>query len=80
MVQTVCDQPGTQVQVLAPLRSSESYSSLAMYERCPRSYAFRYVERLPGHVPPGRFAFGSAVIAPRPPPALREDRGTPPRR
>jgi RecB family exonuclease len=32
-----------------------------MYERCPRSYAFRYVERLPGHVPPGRFAFGSAV-------------------
>ena len=61
MVQTVLDQPGTQVQVLAPPRSSESYSSLTMYERCPRSYAFRYVERLPGHVPPGRFAFGSAV-------------------
>jgi putative RecB family exonuclease len=61
MAQTVLDQPGTQEQVLAPLRGSESYSSLTMYERCPRSYAFRYVERLPGHVPPGRFVFGSAV-------------------
>ena len=61
MVQTVLDQPGVQAQVPAPLRGSESYSSLTMYERCPRSYAFRYVERLPGHVPPGRFAFGSAI-------------------
>ena len=32
-----------------------------MYESCPRRYAFRYVEHLPGHVPPGRFAFGSAI-------------------
>ncbi len=61
MAHTVLDRPGPQEQVLAPIRDSESYSSLTMYERCPRSYAFRYVERLPGHVPPGRFAFGSAV-------------------
>jgi putative RecB family exonuclease len=61
MVQTVIAPPETQARIPAPPRASESYSSLTMYERCPRSYAFRYVERLPGHVPPGRFAFGSAV-------------------
>lgn len=45
----------------APLPARESYSSLTTYEGCPRRYAFRYVEHLPGEVPPGRFAFGSAV-------------------
>ena len=45
----------------APLPSRESYSSLTTYEGCPRRYAFRYVERLPGEVTPGQFAFGSAI-------------------
>lgn len=45
----------------APLPARESYSSLTTYESCPRRYAFRYVERLPGEVPPGQFAFGSAI-------------------
>jgi RecB family exonuclease len=46
---------------VGPLPDRESYSSLSLYEGCPRRYAFRYVARLPGHVPPGRFAFGSAI-------------------
>ena len=45
----------------APLPPRESYTSLTTYEYCPRRYAFRYVERLPGEVPPGQFAFGSAI-------------------
>ena len=45
----------------APLPSRESYSSLTTYEGCPRRYAYRYVEHLPGEVPPGQFAFGSAI-------------------
>ena len=45
----------------APLPERESYSSLTTYEYCPRRYAFRYVERLPGEVAPGQFAFGSAI-------------------
>jgi RecB family exonuclease len=45
----------------APLPARESYSSLTTYEGCPRRYAFRYVERLPGEVSPGQFAFGSAI-------------------
>ena len=45
----------------APLPDRESYSSLTTYEYCPRRYAFRYVERLPGEVAPGQFAFGSAI-------------------
>jgi putative RecB family exonuclease len=45
----------------APLPERESYSSLTTYEYCPRRYAFRYVEHLPGEVPPGQFAFGSAI-------------------
>lgn len=44
-----------------PIPERESYSSLTTYEGCPRRYAFRYVERLPGEVPPGQFAFGSAI-------------------
>lgn len=45
----------------APLPPRESYSSLTTYEYCPRRYAFRYVERLPGEFPGGQFAFGSAI-------------------
>jgi putative RecB family exonuclease len=45
----------------APLPERESYSSLTTYEYCPRRYAFRYVEHLPGEVAPGQFAFGSAI-------------------
>lgn len=44
-----------------PLPACESYSSLATYEACPRRYAFKYVERVPGEVSPGQFAFGNAV-------------------
>lgn len=61
MAQTILDHPETQEKSLGPLPDRESYSSLTMYESCPRRYAFRYVEHLPGHVPPGRFAFGSAI-------------------
>ena len=45
----------------APLPAYESYSSLTTYEACPRRYAFRYVERVPGEVLPGQFAFGNAI-------------------
>ena len=45
----------------APLPAYESYSSLTTYEACPRRYAFRYVQRLPGEVRPGQFAFGNAI-------------------
>ena len=34
---------------------------MSTYEACPRRYALRYVERLPGEVSPGQFAFGSAI-------------------
>jgi RecB family exonuclease len=44
-----------------PLPACESYSSLTTYETCPRRYAFKYVERVPGEVSPGQFAFGNAV-------------------
>jgi RecB family exonuclease len=56
------DAPRTSLPAAdAPLPERESYSSLTTYEYCPRRYAFRYVERLPGEVPPGQFAFGSAI-------------------
>jgi len=51
----------TRPAATAPLPAYESYSSLTSYEACPRRYAFRYVERLPGEVAPGQFAFGNAV-------------------
>lgn len=44
-----------------PLPARESHSSLSTYAACPRRYAFRYVERLPGEVPSWWFTFGSAV-------------------
>ncbi len=46
-----------------PLPARESHSSLSTYAACPRRYAFRYVERLPGEVPRWWFTFGSAVHA-----------------
>lgn len=58
MVATL-DAPGD--ASLPPLAARESYSSLSMYGACPRRYAYRYVEHLPGEVPPGWFTFGSAV-------------------
>ncbi len=44
-----------------PLPARESHSSLSTYAACPRRYAFRYVEHLPGEVPHWWFTFGSAV-------------------
>jgi RecB family exonuclease len=52
-------EPATLRWRTLPLPERESYSSLTTYEYCPRRYAFRYVERLPGEFPPGQFAFGS---------------------
>jgi len=45
----------------APLPAYESHSSISTYRACPLRYGFRYVERRPGDVSPGQFAFGSAV-------------------
>jgi putative RecB family exonuclease len=45
----------------APLPAYESHSSISTYRACPLRYGFRYVERRPGEVSPGQFAFGSAV-------------------
>ena len=45
----------------APLPGYESHSSISTYRACPLRYGFRYVERRPGEVSPGQFAFGSAV-------------------
>ena len=45
----------------APLPRYESHSSISTYRACPQRYGFRYVERRPGVVSPGQFAFGNAV-------------------
>ena len=45
----------------APLPAYESHSSISTYRACPLRYGFRYVERRPGDISPGQFAFGSAV-------------------
>jgi RecB family exonuclease len=45
----------------APLPAYESHSSITVYRGCPLRYGFRYVERRPGEVIPGQFAFGNAV-------------------
>jgi RecB family exonuclease/predicted nucleic acid-binding protein len=44
-----------------PLPAYESHSSISTYRGCPLRYGFRYVERRPGEVSPGQFAFGNAV-------------------
>jgi putative RecB family exonuclease len=45
----------------APLPAYESHSSISTYLACPLRYGFRYVERRPGEVSPGQFAFGNTV-------------------
>jgi RecB family exonuclease len=45
----------------APLPAYESHSSISVYRGCPLRYGFRYVERRPGEISPGQFAFGNAV-------------------
>lgn len=45
----------------APLPACASHSSISVYRGCPLRYGFRYVERRPGEVSPGQFAFGNAV-------------------
>jgi RecB family exonuclease len=58
---TTIEDPPPSPPSLPPLPACESFSSLTTYEACPRRYAFRYVERVPGEVRPGQFAFGNAV-------------------
>jgi RecB family exonuclease len=48
---------------VAPLPGYESHSSISTYRACPLRYGFRYVERRPGEISPGQFAFGNAVHA-----------------
>ncbi len=45
----------------APLPAYESHSSISVYRGCPLRYGFRHMERRPGEVSPGQFAFGNAV-------------------
>ena len=44
-----------------PLPGYESHSSLSTYDSCPLRYAYRYVERRPGEIRPGQFAFANAI-------------------
>jgi RecB family exonuclease len=44
-----------------PLPGYESHSSLSTYESCPLRYAYRYVERRPGEIRLGQFAFANAI-------------------
>ncbi len=53
--------PASRSMADAPLPGYESHSSISTYRACPLRYGFRYVERRPGDVSPGQFAFGSAV-------------------
>jgi RecB family exonuclease len=53
--------PSSRSMADAPLPAYESHSSISTYRACPLRYGFRYVERRPGEVSPGQFAFGNAV-------------------
>ncbi len=53
--------PASRCMADAPLPGYESHSSISTYRACPLRYGFRYVERRPGEVSPGQFAFGNAV-------------------
>lgn len=53
--------PSARSMADAPLPAYESHSSISVYRACPLRYGFRYVERRPGEVSPGQFAFGNAV-------------------
>jgi len=55
------DIPAPRSMADAPLPARESHSSISTYRACPLRYGFRYVERRPGEVSPGQFAFGNAV-------------------
>jgi RecB family exonuclease len=55
------DSPAPRSMADAPLPAYESHSSISVYRACPLRYGFRYVERRPGEVSPGQFAFGNAV-------------------
>jgi RecB family exonuclease len=55
------DSPSPRSIADAPLPAYESHSSISTYRACPQRYGFRYVERRPGEVSPGQFAFGNAV-------------------
>ena len=55
------DTPAPRSMADAPLPAYESHSSISVYRACPLRYGFRYVERRPGEVSPGQFAFGNAV-------------------
>jgi RecB family exonuclease len=57
----VADTPAPRSMADAPLPAYESHSSISTYRACPLRYGFRYVERRPGEVSPGQFAFGNAV-------------------
>jgi len=53
--------PAPRAMADARLPTYESHSSISVYRGCPLRYGFRYVERRPGEVSPGQFAFGNAV-------------------
>ena len=55
------ESPAPRSMADAPLPAYESHSSISIYRACPLRYGFRYVERRPGEVSPGQFAFGNAV-------------------
>lgn len=55
------DTPALRTMADAALPTYESHSSISVYRGCPLRYGFRYVERRPGEVIPGQFAFGNAV-------------------
>ena len=55
------DVPARPSMADAPLPAYESHSSISAYRECPLRYGYRYVERLPGEVRPGQYAFGSSV-------------------
>ena len=55
------DTPAPRSMADAPLPAYESHSSISTYRACPLRYGYRYVERRPGEVSPGQFAFGNAV-------------------
>jgi len=55
------EPPRARSMAEAPLPAYESHSSISVYRGCPLRYGFRYVERRPGEVSPGQFAFGNAV-------------------
>ncbi|MGK2849816.1 MAG: ATP-dependent helicase [Candidatus Limnocylindrales bacterium] len=53
---------GANLLQVAPLPTTQSYTSLSAYERCPLQYAFGYVYRMPrSEKPVAAFTFGSTA-------------------